>query len=240
MEIPGYTLLRPLGRGGMGEVYLAVQQSLGREVALKLLTAKLAEDPVASERFVREARIAANLHNPHVVPIHDVGVHQGTAYIAMEYEPGGTVAAAAHGGVDAATALRIARDIAAALDYAHRHGVIHRDVKPENVLRRTDGLCLLSDFGISRAVEAPTILTHEGASVGTPQYMSPEQLRGQNIDGRSDLYSLGVMLYQLLTGNLPYTGSDGLILGMQHINAPIPYLPDELKHLQPLIDNLMA
>src|SRR5204862_2219963 len=167
------------------------------------LTPEMEHDERARERFVREARIAATLHHQHIVPIHDVGIHEGIAYIAMEFEPGGTAAALAHEPVEPVKALRIVRDIAAALDYAHRQGVIHRDVKPENVLRRADGLCLLSDFGISRAREAPTIVTREGASVGTPQYMSPEQLQGKEIDGRSDLYSLGVTLYQLLTGSLP-------------------------------------
>ena len=239
-EIPGYTLLRPLGRGGMGEVHVAVQESLGREVALKLLARALAQDDTARERFVREARIAANLHHPNIVPIYEVGVHDGTPFIAMEYEPAGTVSALARQGVETATALHIVRDIAQALDYAHELGVVHRDVKPDNILRREKGLCLLSDFGIAHAVEAKTILTQEGASVGTPQYMSPEQLRGQLVDGRSDLYSLGVVLYQLLTGRLPYDAGDAWAIGVQHINDPIPRLPTALAHLQSLIDALMA
>jgi len=240
IEIPGYTLLRPVGRGGMAEVHLAVQESLDRHVALKFLTPALVSDAAARDRFIREARIAANLHHPHIVPIHDVGVHNETPYIAMEYVPDGTVAMLARDQLTLETALSIVRNIASALDYAHGQGVVHRDVKPENILRRTDGSCLLSDFGIARAVGRMTLLTREGMSVGTPQYMSPEQLRGQEVDGRADMYSLGVVLYQLLTGELPYNANDGWALGMLHICEPIPRLPKDLRHLQPLIDGLMA
>ena len=240
IELPGYTLLHPIGQGGMAVVYLAVQQSLGREVALKILSSTVAPDLHAGERFLREARTAANLHHPHIVPIHDFGMHEGTAYIAMQFEPGGTVAPAAGERLDAGAALRIVRDIASALDYAHAKGVVHRDIKPENILRRADGSGMLSDFGIARVVESETVLTHEGTSIGTPQYMSPEQLRGDTVDGRADLYSLGVVLYQLLTGALPYAGSDGWAIGLQHISADIPRLPAAIAYVQPLIDSLMA
>ncbi len=240
IEIPGYTLLRQLGHGGMGTVHLAVQQSLGREVALKILSETFTQGDTTSERFLREARTAANLHHPHIVPIHDFGVHAGIAYIAMEFEPGGTVSPGAGQPCDPDETLRIVRDIAIALDYAHGKGVVHRDVKPENILRRTDGSCMLSDFGIARAIEAETLLTREGTSIGTPHYMSPEQLRGEKVDGRADLYSLGVVLYQLLTGGVPYSGSDGWAIGMQHLTANIPRLPQTLARLQPLLDGLMA
>ena len=240
LEIPGYTLLRTLGQGGMGVVYLAVQQSLGREVALKVLTPAVALDPAASERFLREARIEAGLHHPRIVAIHDVGVHDGMPYMAMEYLPDGTVAELDCDASDqTAIALHVVRDIATALDFAHAHGVVHRDVKPENILRHVDGSFLLSDFGIARA-EVSAVTTKEGLTVGTPHYMSPEQWRGESVDGRSDLYSLGCVLHKLLTGKLPYTAGDAWALGMQHTNAPIPRLPDELAHVQSLLDDLLA
>jgi serine/threonine protein kinase/tetratricopeptide (TPR) repeat protein len=239
-EIPGYTLLRQLGRGGMAEVHLARQESLDREVALKLLAPVLASDAASRERFIREARIAANLHHPHIVPIHDVGVGNGVPYIAMEYVPGGTAASLARERATPAVALAVVRSMAHALDYAHGRGVVHRDVKPDNILRRDDGSCLLSDFGIARAADRKTILTLDGFCAGTPQYMSPEQLRGQDVDGRADLYSLGVVLFELLTGDLPFRADDGWALGMLHISEPIPRLPADLKRLQPLLDGLMA
>ncbi|MEO7251493.1 MAG: protein kinase [Arenimonas sp.] len=239
-DIPGYTNLRPLGQGGMATVYLALQQSLGREVALKILSPALAQDATATERFLREARLAANLHHPNIVPIHDVGIHDGTPYMAMEYVPGGNVAPAAVAANDPDAVLRTVRDIAGALDHAHRQGVIHRDIKPENILRQLSGSCVLSDFGIARTIESTTALTQEGDTVGTPHYMSPEHLRGQQVDGRSDLYSLGVVLYQLLTGRLPYSGTDNWAIGTQHISEPIPRMPGPLERLQPLVDGLMA
>ena len=240
LEIPGYRIQRIIGHGGMATVYLAVQESLGREVALKVLLPSLAKDTVATERFLREARFAAQLHHPNIVAIHDVGTHDGSPYMAMGHEPGGTVANLIEGREDPRFALRIVRDIARALDYAHDKGVVHRDVKPENILRRLDGSCVLSDFGIAHALATQTGLTTEGSSIGTPHYMSPEQLRGEKVDGRADLYSLGVVFYQLLTGHLPYQGTDGWAIGMQHISAPIPRLPEHLGHLQPLVDALLA
>lgn len=240
LEIPGYTILRPLGQGGMATVYLAVQQSLGREVALKVLSPALAQDSTATERFVREARIAAKLHHPAIVAIHDVGVHAGMPYMSIAFEPGGTVAQLARSHLDPKAVFRIIRDIANALDYAHRQGVSHRDVKPENILLRADGSCVLSDFGIARAAESQIGLTREGTSVGTPHYMSPEQLRGERCDGRSDLYSLGVVFYQLLVGNLPYQGTDAWAIGMQHLMEPIPRLPPSLAYLQEFLDGLLA
>lgn len=240
MEIPGYSIERVIGQGGMATVYLAVQESLGRKVALKVLLPHLARDPVATERFLREARFAAQLHHPNIVAIHDVGSHDGNPYMSMGYEPGGTLAQATEGRDDPGFALRVLRDIANALDYAHARGVVHRDVKPENILRRDDGSCVLSDFGIAHAVTTTTGLTAEGTSIGTPHYMSPEQLRGEKVDGRADIYSLGVVFFQLLTGHLPYQGTDGWAIGMQHLSAPIPLLPPILSRLQPLVDSMMA
>jgi serine/threonine protein kinase/tetratricopeptide (TPR) repeat protein len=240
--IPGYRIVRELGRGGMATVYLAVQESLGREVALKLLTRRLAEDPGAAERFVREARTAARLVHRHIVGIHDVGTAavegQGRQpYLAMEYLPGDTLSV---GPIAPRKALELAREIALALDHAHRQGVVHRDIKPDNILRRADGSSALADFGIARTADAGPGVTQEGITLGTPHYMSPEQLQGQELDGRSDLYSLGVVLYQLLTGEVPFKGTDGWSVGVQHISAPLPRLPAALARYQGVVDALMA
>lgn len=239
--IPGYRIVRELGRGGMATVYLAVQESLGREVALKLLTRRLAEDPAAAERFVREARTAARLVHRHIVGIHDVGAHDAglgkQPYLAMEYLPGDTLAT---GSMPPRQALEVAREIALALDHAHKEGVVHRDIKPDNILRRADGSTALADFGIARTADGGGGVTQEGVTLGTPHYMSPEQLQGKELDGRSDLYSLGVVLYQLLTGEVPYKGTDGWNVGIQHISAPLPHLPHALSRYQPVLDALLA
>lgn len=241
-NIPGYRIVRELGRGGMGTVHLALQESLGREVALKLLTPQLVVDPVATERFMREGRIAAHLSHRHIVSVHDVGVHAGQPYIAMEYMSRGSVASS--NAIAPSEALEITRQIALALDHAHQEGVIHRDLKPENILQRKDGSFALADFGIACALNgdgaANLPLTREGTTVGTPYYMSPEQLQAQPLDGRSDLYSLGVVLFQMLAGQLPYQGSVDTPVGMQHVHAPLPRLPDDLERYQPLISALMA
>ena len=238
-EIPGYRVSRLLGRGGMAEVWLAVQESLGREVALKLLLPSLARDAAMSERFLREGRIAARLDHRHIVSVYDVGIHAGQPYLAIEYLHGGPVSVDAP--CEPGVALDVLRQIALALDHAHREGVVHRDIKPENILRRRDGTYALADFGIARTLDVGSSrLTQEGIAVGTPHYMSPEQLQALPLDGRADLYSLGVVLFQLLTGKLPYTGTDGVPVGMQHVHAPIPRLPPSLSRYQPLIDSLLA
>jgi TolB-like protein/Flp pilus assembly protein TadD len=238
-DVPGYRMVRLLGRGGMAEVWLAIQESLGREVALKLLLPSLAADPATAERFLREGRIAARLDHRNIVSVYDVGIHDGQPYLAIEYLPGGAIPTGAPH--EPRVALEIVRQIALALDHAHHEGVIHRDIKPENILRRKDGTYALADFGIARTLDGnASSLTQEGVSIGTPHYMSPEQLQAQAVDARSDLYSLGVVLFQLLTGKLPYAGSDGVPVGMQHIHSPIPALPDALARYQTLIDALLA
>ncbi|MCX7041159.1 MAG: protein kinase, partial [Gammaproteobacteria bacterium] len=172
--------------------------------------------------------------------IHDFGVHDGSLFIAMEYEPGGSVLPPHGECLEPRAALRIVRDIASALDYAHGRGVVHRDIKPDNILRRADGSAMLSDFGIARMMHGESALTVEGTSVGTPHYMSPEQLRGEKVDGRSDIYSLGVVLWQLITGELPFSGADNWAIGTQHISADIPRLPSGRAALQGLVDAMMA
>ena len=240
LEIPGYKIEHELGRGGMAKVYLAMQESVQRRVALKVMSPVLLVDPSFSARFMREARIAANLNHPHVAAVFNVGAHQDSHFIAMEYVPGGDLAARCVTPLPVPEALRIVREIAGALDYAHTKGFVHRDVKPENILFRDNGSTVLTDFGIARAVNSNTQMTKTGAVIGTPQYMSPEQARGKDLDGRSDLYGLGIVLYEMLTGKVPYEGSDSVSVGIKHVTNPLPRLPTALGQVQPLLERFLA
>ncbi|MCB1602683.1 MAG: serine/threonine protein kinase, partial [Xanthomonadales bacterium] len=173
IDIPGYRIERELGRGGMATVYLATQLSLQRPVALKVLAPGLASDPGFTQRFLREGRIAASLRHRHILAIHDVGVHQGLAYLALEYLPGGQLSKLPMAPPEA---LRLIREIAGALAHAHANGVVHRDLKPANILLQDDGSHVLADFGIARMLGASR-LTADGGFAGTPAYMAPEQWR---------------------------------------------------------------
>jgi hypothetical protein len=240
VEIPGYTIETELGHGGMAKVYLASQLSINRQVALKIMSPLLLVDASFSERFMREARIAANLNHAHIVAVHDVGVCGDYHYLAMEFLPAGDLASRCKAGMDVAAALRVTREIAEALDYAHGKGFVHRDIKPENIMFREGGSSVLTDFGIARAVDSMTQMTKTGAVVGTPQYMSPEQARGRDLDGRSDLYSLGIVLYEMLTGNVPFAGADSVSVGIKHVTEAVPPLPSQYGHLQRLLDRFLA
>ena len=200
----------------------------------------LLADPDFGDRFLREARIAAKLHHRHVVAIHDVGRSGDYHYIAMEYL-GGEPVLPMDGTPRVPTfALRVMREIATALHYAHSKGFVHRDVKPDNILLREDGSSALTDFGIARASDSSTHVTRTGAVIGTPHYMSPEQARGRTLDGRADLYSLGIVLYELLVGRVPFHAEDSLAVGIMHITQPIPMLPEHLGALQPLLSRMLA
>lgn len=240
IQIPGYRLLRPLGHGGMATVHLAIQQSVDREVALKIMSPTLLADPDFGARFLREARIAARLHHRHVVGIHDVGRAGDHHYIAMEYLAAGPVLDGDGQPRGVAFALRVVREIADALAYVHDNGYVHRDVKSDNILLRRDGSAAITDFGIARANDGSARTTRAGTVIGTPHYMSPEQARGQAIDGRADLYSLGIVLHELLTGSVPYQAEDSVAVGIRHVRDPLPRLPAGLQLIQPLLDRLLA
>jgi hypothetical protein len=241
INIPGYRILRPIGEGGMASVFLAVQESLDREVALKVMSPALAANAEFAGRFVVEGKITAKLQHPNLVTVHDIGSHNGVYYLAAEYVPGGTLKERiAEGGLSVAHALDIATDIAQGLDFAHEKGFVHRDVKPGNVLFRKDGRVVLADFGIAKAMDGSNSSTVAGASIGTPDYMSPEQARGEPVDGRSDLYSLGTVLYEMLAGTPPYQAADAFTVALMHVTHPVPTLPAPHEWLQPVIDGLMA
>ena len=238
-EVPGYRIERELGRGGMANVYLATQESLARPVALKVLAPHLTRDPTFVQRFVREGRIAAGVRHRHIVPIFDVGTYADGAFMALAWMPRGSLGQRVFP-LSPIEAERMLREIAGALAHAHRAGVVHRDVKPENILIDDDDAFVLTDFGIAQIANSSQTLTAEGTTIGTPAYMAPEQWRGSEIDGRADLYSLGVVFYQCLTGRVPYSGTDGWSIGMQHMQAPLPMLPAVHAHWQPLLDRLLA
>jgi serine/threonine-protein kinase PpkA len=240
IEIPGYQIERELGEGAMATVYLATQRSLERKVALKVMAAALAADPSFCERFLREGKTLARLSHPHTVTIFDIGNVGTHYYMAMEYLPNGTLKERIAAGLSVEQAVVYIRQIASALGYAHDKGLVHRDVKPANILFRADGTAVLSDFGIAKSLEDRTQFTQAGFAVGTPSYMSPEQARGQQIDGRADLYALGVVFYEILTGKLPYVGADSLSTALAHLTEPLPSLPIEQGRFQPILAKLLA
>ncbi|MDR7089176.1 bifunctional serine/threonine-protein kinase/formylglycine-generating enzyme family protein [Cellvibrio fibrivorans] len=240
MHIPGYRVIRKINQGGMSTVYLAIQISVGRVVALKVMNPQLNSDPAFSERFQREATIVGQLSHPNIVAIYDIGRHEDLNYIAMDYLPNGSVHDKMSTGLSGEEVLRITREIASALDHAHEKGYIHRDIKPENVLFRADNSAVLSDFGVARGLAANSRMTHVGTVVGTPHYMSPEQTKGNSVDGRSDLYSLGIVFYEMLTGTLPYQGDEAVTIALKHISAPIPKLPMQYLAYQKILEKLLA
>jgi beta-lactam-binding protein with PASTA domain/predicted Ser/Thr protein kinase len=214
-----YRVLRRLGSGGMANVYLAEDEELGRRIAIKILNERHAADEQFIERFRREAKNAAGLSHPNIVQIYDRGEAEGTYYIAMEYLGGRTLkeTVADRQPLPIREAIDYARQILAALRFAHRNGIVHRDIKPHNALMDDDGRLKVSDFGIARA-GAASQMTEAGSIIGTAQYLSPEQARGAAVDHRSDLYSLGIVLYELLTGTVPFTGDTPVEIAMKHLS----------------------
>ncbi|MBW1245239.1 protein kinase [Pseudomonas tolaasii] len=240
LAIPGYDIEGEIGEGAMASVYLATQRSLERKVALKVMAAALAADPSFCERFLREGKTLARLSHPHTVTIHDIGNVGELYYMAMEYLPNGTLKERIAAGLTPEQGLAYIRQIASALGYAHAQGLVHRDVKPANILFRADGTAVLSDFGIAKSLDDRTQFTQAGFAVGTPSYMSPEQARGQEIDGRADLYALGVVLYEILVGKLPYNGTDALSTALAHLTEPLPELPVHHGRYQDVLRKLLA
>ncbi len=218
-----YEIIEELGRGGMAMVYRARDRHLEREVAIKVLPFSLAFDSEFVERFQREARTAAQLEHPNIIPIYRVGRSGRVIYFVMKYLRGGSVATVLGGRrrLMPPEIRRLLIEAGSALGYAAQRGIVHRDIKPDNIMFDEFGQCVLTDFGIAKAASGQR-LTGTGMSIGTPHYMSPEQARAQAIDGRSDIYSLGVVAYQALTGTVPYDGEDSFSIGYKHITEPVP------------------
>ena len=239
-----YQVVRKLGSGGMANVYLAEDQELGRRVAIKILNDRHAGDEQFVERFRREAKNAAALSHPNIVSIYDRGEAEGTYYIAMEFLDGRSLKEliVQRGPAPITVAVEYARQILSALRFAHRHGIVHRDIKPHNVLVDAEGRVKVTDFGIARA--GTSQMTEAGSIVGTAQYLSPEQARGTEVDQRSDLYSLGIVLYELLTGTLPFNGDTPVEIAMKHLStvpeSPSARRPEVPRELDLIVTRALA
>jgi serine/threonine-protein kinase PpkA len=238
MQVPGYQIERLVAEGGMSTVYRAVQASLGRPVALKVL--KHIDSLQQAERLLREARIVAALGHRNIVTIHDVGSIDERYYIAMEFLEGGSLADRIEHGLPAAQALDLVEAIAGCLDFVHRRGIVHRDIKPSNILFHADGTAKLTDFGIAKELESDQESTMEGSCFGSPYYISPELAEGRPLDGRSDIYSLGIVFYQMLTGRRPYAESSHVETIVAHLSQPIPVLPEDFARYQRLLEDMIA
>ena len=222
-DLGRYRMLERVGQGSMCSVYKAYQAGLDRYVAIKVLPTRFSRDALLTARFQREAQSIARLKHPNILQVYDVGQEGELPYIVMQYVEGGTLKSLLGQPLPLDHTVEIIAQIAAALEEAHRQGIIHRDVKPSNVLMARPDWFLLSDFGLARVIKASTRLTESGMTVGTPAYMSPEQGRGEKVDGRSDVYSLGVVLFEMLTGTLPYEDSTPVSVVVKHITAPVPH-----------------
>ena len=239
-QIAGYRFLKRLGQGGMATVYLATQESLDRPVGIKVMDRDALADEISKQRFEHEARTIAKLSHPSIVGIHEVGRSaDGRMYYSMSYLPNGDLAQRDLRN-DEPAIVDVLRALLSALDYAHARGIVHRDVKRENVLFDTSNHPLLTDFGIALSTTDTTRITTAGFAVGSSGYMAPEQARGDTVDGRADIYSVGVLAYELLTGKLPFQSSDPLALALMHMQNAVPRLSAARHHWQAFIDRAMA
>ena len=237
--LPGYTIRKTIGESEKAMVYLATSASLGTDVALKV--SKSEHDEANQRQFLaREHSAISALRHPSIVTIYDYGVYHGREYLAMEYFPRGDLKARLQRGLLEHDTLRYVEQIARALQVVHDAGLFHRDLKPPNVMLRENDTIALIDFGLARNMKGGVQSTRRGVLRGSPYYMSPEQALGEELDSRTDLYSLGIMFYEMLTGRKPYTGTSAIEVLQQHVNAPLPRLPAHLEHHQFLLDSLLA
>lgn len=238
--IPGFRVTRELAQGGMATVYEGVSDSAGDSVAIKVMAPALGADPSFRRRFLEECQLTKELSHRNIIRIYAFGCIDATYYMVMEHIPGGTLSDRLINGIPENQAVSILIQVNKALGYAHDKNIVHRDVKPSNVLFDRTGTAILSDFGIAKAALTSGNATRSGMIIGTPAYMSPEQSGGQKLDGRSDLYSLGVMFYQMLVGEIPYKAENPIALARKHHDEPIPRLPALLSKFQPTMDRLLA
>ncbi len=236
--IPGYRILSLIGKGANATVYLALQESLNRHVALKIL--QRFDRPAQAVRFFNEGQIVASMNHPNIITIYDIGSVGSQQYIAMEYLEGGSLRDHIEDGVSATAALDIVQPIASALEFVHQMGIVHRDIKPENILFHKSGIPKITDFGVAKALDRDMNLTMDGTALGSPYYLSPEQAEGKDLDGRSDIYALGVILFELLAQRKPYLGESQIEVIFGHLNKPIPALPEQYRHYQALVEKMMA
>ena len=240
VEINGYRVDRKIGSGGMSTVYLVERTLDKQEVVLKILDSKLCEDNEFLMRFIQEFGMIAKIESRHIVKIFDQGFTDRHVYIAMEYFANGDLRARIKKGVTPGAAMGLLTQVALALKAIHEFGIVHRDLKPENIMFRADDSLAIVDFGIAKMISDVNSLTQTGHILGTPYYLSPEQAQGQTLDGRSDLYSAGVMTFEMLTQRRPFTATTPIALVNKHIREPVPRLPVGMERYQDLIDRLMA
>lgn len=237
--IPGYTIRSQIGASEKAAVYLAASDALGYDIALKVSSVE-SDEAGGRHLLAREYEAVSGITHPAVVELHDYGVHAGREFLAMEYFPRGDLKARMQIGITEGEALRYVEHIAHALRIVHHAGILHRDLKPPNVmLRETDEVALI-DFGLARALEGGLNSTRTGVLRGSPYYMSPEQALGEELDARTDFYSLGIIFYEMLTGRKPFAGTSAIEVLQQHVNAPVPRLPERHAQHQPLIDRMLA
>jgi eukaryotic-like serine/threonine-protein kinase len=237
--IPGYTIRKTIGESDKALVYLASSENLAGDVALKV-TKSENDDPDGQQVFAREYEALSALRNPAIVTIYDYGINAGREFLAMEYFPRGDLKSRLLRGMLEADALRYLEQIARGLQVVHEAGVLHRDLKPPNLMLRENDTIVLIDFGLARSLDGGPNNTRTGVLRGSPYYMSPEQALGEDLDGRTDLYSLGVLFYEMITGRKPYTGHSAMDVLQQHVTAPVPQLPHTHVHLQALLEGLIA
>jgi len=235
-----YEIVEHIGRGATADVYKALQPKLNRYVAIKVLSPLFADERAFRERFVREARAIAQLDHPNILPVYDFDQQDNLVYIVMQYVDAGSLADLLGKPLPLDFVLEILEQVGSALSYAHSQGIVHRDVKPGNILLGPGNWVLLTDFGLVKILEDPSSLTQSGMGLGTPDYMAPEQVRGDPVDPRADIYALGATLYQMVTGRTPFEGESGMAVAFKHLSEPLTPPRMINPNLPPALDRVIV